>query len=219
MRILIVEDSAVDSLILRNILSHSGHAPTVVKSGEEALKELEAHPEIDLVLSDIFMPGMDGIQLLESMRQDPCLAHVPLMFTSGASEAETVHRAAALRPDGYMLKPFTEPSRVLARVEKAVQNAPVVMLDSNAIRSRTGLGSTGVKELLAGVTQEFTHVLEAATDPGHAVASTLKGLALSLGAERLLKAMDDSAAESWRVGGRIHRELRAVLNCVADSAA
>jgi len=220
MRILIVEDSAVDSLLLRNILSHGGYDPTVVGTGEDALGALESYPEISLVLADINMPGMDGIELLETMRKDPSLSAIPLIFVSGVSETETVHRAAALRPDGYVLKPFTEPSKVLDRVNGVARRAAVVVLEKDAVRVRTGLGPPEVKALFARVSQEVSGVLDVASKPEEEAEQALKKMADQIGAQRLLTALtEEKDAGAWSEGGRIRRELQAVLNCVAVHAA
>lgn len=219
MRILIAEDSPVDSLILGNILSRGGHDPVVARSGEEALEVLEDRPEIGLVLADIHMPGMSGIDLVAAMRSNSGLRDVRVIFVSGASEAETVHRAAALRPDGYILKPFNEPSMVLSRVDGVASSTPGVISSEDVIGDRTGLDAAGVKALLARVSEEFTGAVDPAAHPGAETAEALEGLARRVGAERLLLALAEGTPESWAAEGRIHRELRAVLNCVSQGAA
>lgn len=121
MTILIVEDAPVDAIVLRNIVSRAGHIPIVVGNGQDALGTLEERPEVVLVLADVHMPGMTGVELLGAMRDRPALAEVPVVFVSGAADAQTVQEAVSLRPVGYVLKPLNEPSRILDLVGQALE--------------------------------------------------------------------------------------------------
>ena len=66
MTVLVVDDDAAVAEFCRHVLSRAGHAVLVVTSGKEALAALDEH-EIDVVLSDVRMPGMDGVDLLRSI--------------------------------------------------------------------------------------------------------------------------------------------------------
>ncbi len=128
--ILIAEDSPVDALILRNIVEHTGHAAMLVSDGAEALSALKEHPDIQLVLADICMPELDGVALLKAMLADPKTVGIPVVFVTGVDEAEKVREAVSLRPAGYILKPLTEPSQILARIERLL-DAREVLVEQN----------------------------------------------------------------------------------------
>lgn len=218
MRILIAEDSAVDSILLRNMVKRTGHDAIVVGDGEAALQALKDHPEIGMALVDICLPGMTGIELVRTIRQDPLTADMPVLFASGVSESETVLQAAALRPDGYILKPFTEPSLVLRRIQQAEKRVKPVVLDEATVKQHTGLGPAGIRELRSQLQERLSQSLtEEGPTPDQALA--IRGLAHQLGAQRLLSAMDGQDPGGWGTGGWVRREAQAVLNCLEECAA
>jgi len=73
-------------------------------NGHEALLRLEEPPRVDLVMSDLYMPVMDGFGLVERMRAEPRLAAIPLLVIS-AGGADARDRAAELGVDVYLQKP------------------------------------------------------------------------------------------------------------------
>lgn len=106
--VLIVDDSASMRKIIRKTLSLSGfQVGTCVEAanGKEALEMLPQHP-VDLVLSDINMPEMNGVEFLWQLRQDARWKHLPVvMITTETSEA-IVKEAIELGARGYLRKPF-----------------------------------------------------------------------------------------------------------------
>jgi CheY-like chemotaxis protein len=122
-KILIAEDQPIDAIVIRNILEHAGHVARVVGNGRDALEALESDQEIAVVVADVRMPAMGGVELLRAMRERTAIAGIPVVFVSGAADAETVREAVGLGPAGYILKPVTEPSRVLDCVEQALRRS------------------------------------------------------------------------------------------------
>lgn len=106
--VLIVDDSASMRKIIRKTLSLSGfQVGTCVEAanGKEALEMLPQHP-VDLVLSDINMPEMNGVEFLWQLRQDARWKRLPVvMITTETSEA-IVKEAIELGARGYLRKPF-----------------------------------------------------------------------------------------------------------------
>ena len=80
LKILIAEDSPVDSLVLRNVLTRDGYEPVLVENGKAALQALEADPDIALAIVDMRMPEMDGLELVREMRSRPELESTPVLF-------------------------------------------------------------------------------------------------------------------------------------------
>ena len=78
MKVLVVDDQAQNRALLDALLKAQGHTVTTAGNGVEALEKLR-RLEIDLIVSDILMPKMDGYQLCQSCKQDDALASIPLM--------------------------------------------------------------------------------------------------------------------------------------------
>ena len=107
--VLIVDDSAAIRKILQRMLGQSGFPLGIVLEagdGVEALEKMK-NQSVNLVLSDINMPNMDGIQLLSELKANPEYRHVPvIMITTEGGEAK-VMEAVQLGAAGYVRKPFT----------------------------------------------------------------------------------------------------------------
>ncbi|MCU1237438.1 MAG: response regulator receiver protein [Candidatus Solibacter sp.] len=107
--ILVVDDSAAIRKILQRVLRQTGMAIRAIHEagdGQEALAVLADHP-VHLVLTDINMPKMDGLQLLASLKASPQLRNIPVvMITTEGGEAK-VGEAVKLGAAGYVRKPFT----------------------------------------------------------------------------------------------------------------
>jgi len=106
---MIVDDSAAIRKILKRVLDQAGLAlGVVIEAGDgiEALEKVKQQP-IHLILSDINMPNMDGIQLLTELKSKPESRHIPvIMITTEGGEAK-VMEAVQLGAAGYVRKPFT----------------------------------------------------------------------------------------------------------------
>jgi CheY-like chemotaxis protein len=84
MRVLLVDDNWVHLLILRKIFEKSSHEVFVAKNGREALQHLEFDADFHLILTDIMMPVMDGVEFLEHLKESPSTSEIPTIgFTAG----------------------------------------------------------------------------------------------------------------------------------------
>ena len=107
--VLVVDDSAAIRKILQRVLRGTGMAIRTIHEagdGQEALEVLNAH-KVDLVLTDINMPKMDGLQLLASMKGSAQWRHVPVMMITTEGGEAKVGEAVRLGASGYVRKPFT----------------------------------------------------------------------------------------------------------------
>lgn len=107
--VLVVDDSADIRKILTRVLAQTELAIGKVyeaSDGVEALKMMEART-VGLVLSDINMPNLDGLQLLISVRSRPEWSGIPVIMISADGQQERVMEAVQMGAHGYIRKPFT----------------------------------------------------------------------------------------------------------------
>ena len=113
--LLVVDDNEDNRYTLTQRLKRLGHANvTIAQNGREALALLRARP-FDLVLLDIMMPELNGYQVLEQLKADEQLRHVPVIMISAVDEMESVIRCVELGAEDYLQKPFN-PTLLRARI-------------------------------------------------------------------------------------------------------
>jgi PAS domain S-box-containing protein len=119
-RIMVVEDESIVALQIQEGLVGAGYdVPAVVSTGKDALKQA-GETEPDLILMDITLKGeMDGIQTASLLRD---MYDIPVIYLTAYSDDETVERAKITEPYGYILKPLSEKSLILA-IEMTLQKA------------------------------------------------------------------------------------------------
>jgi two-component system chemotaxis response regulator CheY len=104
-RILVVEDSPVVRQTIRAALETDGHQVAESSDAEQALASLKtAAPE--LVITDVYMSGMDGIDLVRAIRALPDFRFIPILVLTTESEEEMKQRGRAAGATGWMVKPF-----------------------------------------------------------------------------------------------------------------
>ena len=107
--ILIVEDSATTRSLIRAVIEEVGDFNIVEAStGFEALKLLPTQ-EIDLVVTDINMPDINGLELINFVKSNPRYAHIPLIIVTTERSEEDKKRGIALGAAAYVTKPFKAP--------------------------------------------------------------------------------------------------------------
>jgi two-component system cell cycle response regulator len=116
--ILIVEDDAVVRVMLAAQLQSAGHTVSNAKHGKEALEILQC-TEIDLVLLDLWMPEMGGLETLRSMKADPTLTDIPVIMVSGVSDLAHASECIEHGAEDYLCKPVDE-DELLACVRESL---------------------------------------------------------------------------------------------------
>lgn len=107
--------------------SKNGYDVVTSQGPEEALKNLRADVDgnstPDILLLDVVMPGMDGLQLLDVIRKEKLAEKSVIMMLTNQSLSEDIDRAKNLNVDGYIIKAMTIPSEVLTEVNKIYAEA------------------------------------------------------------------------------------------------
>lgn len=104
-RILAVEDNAVYAKLYQAVVGAAGHDVTVCEDGPSALETM-ATASFDLVLMDLYLPGMDGFEVTQSIRATPGLADLPIIAISAATESGIDEKVAAAGCNTLLGKPF-----------------------------------------------------------------------------------------------------------------
>ena len=107
-RFLVVDDFSTMRRIVRNLLKELGFTNVEeAEDGAVALQRLKAGGGIDFVVTDWNMPNMDGLTLLQSIRADANLKHLPVLMITAEAKKENIIAAAQAGASGYIVKPFT----------------------------------------------------------------------------------------------------------------
>lgn len=115
--ILIVEDSATTRALIRAVIDELGDYETVeAGSGFEALKMLPQQ-EYDLIITDINMPDINGLELINFVRNNPRYNHLPIIIVSTERSEEDKKRGMALGATAYVTKPFKS-----SELQEIIQN-------------------------------------------------------------------------------------------------
>ncbi len=117
--ILVVDDVAGNRELLSRRLSREGHSVTTADGGTSAL-ELLGEREFDLVLLDVLMPDMNGIEVLRRLKADGSRRHMPVIMISGLDDADAVARCIESGADDYLPKPFN-PVFLKARINAVLE--------------------------------------------------------------------------------------------------
>lgn len=104
-RVLVVDDNEANRDLLARRVRRQGHTVTVAEDGIRAL-ELMGQEPFDLVLLDIMMPKMNGYQVLEHLKHDPNLRHIPVIVISAVDDINSVVECIELGAEDYLPKPF-----------------------------------------------------------------------------------------------------------------
>jgi adenylate cyclase len=111
---LVVDDDAMNRMVLQRSLEREGHAVRVAANGRAALELLRSEP-FDIVLLDVLMPEMDGLELLELIQSDDELRATPVIMISALEDMASVVRCIELGAEDYLPKPF-DPVLLRARI-------------------------------------------------------------------------------------------------------
>jgi len=128
--ILVVEDEQDIQELIRYNLTKEGYRVTVVATGEEALWAVHGDPP-GLVLLDLMLPGIDGLEVARQLKSDPTTRGVPLIILTAKGDEADVVSGLEIGADDYVPKPFS-PRVLIARIRAVLRRATQEPADDNA---------------------------------------------------------------------------------------
>ena len=106
LRVLVVDDSMTVRQQVGRALTQAGFEVLGATDGVDALEKLAVTKDVALVVCDVNMPRMDGLQFLEALRADATIARIPVVMLTTEGQAERIQKAKALGAKAWLLKPF-----------------------------------------------------------------------------------------------------------------
>jgi two-component system phosphate regulon response regulator PhoB len=135
--VLIVEDDGDILELVRYNLSKNGFAVRCVTRGEEALKAVHSEPP-DLVLLDLMLPGVDGLEVCRLLKRDAGTQHVPVVMLTAKGEESDIVTGLEVGAEDYITKPFS-PKVLVARVRAVLRRKAREVVDESSSFSIHGL--------------------------------------------------------------------------------
>ncbi|UCH14429.1 MAG: response regulator [Bacteroidales bacterium] len=118
-KILIVDDSESIRDVVNYTLETNGHNVLVGIDGKDAMKHLNGQ-HIDLIITDLYMPNMDGISLIKHIRQNESYKRTPILFLTTESQQDKKMEAKSAGATGWIVKPFI-PENLISVINKVLR--------------------------------------------------------------------------------------------------
>ena len=217
-RILVVDDTDFNREVMTRILERDGHVVETAEDGREALDKLQTGT-YDMVLLDVMMPHVDGIQVIEAMHGDERLRRLPVVMLSALNEQESIVRCIQLGAQDYLPKPINQ-QLLKARIQACLEKKRLHDLEQQYTLRVESISAQlqAANEQLRRANQLKTRFLATAA---HDLKNPLGGLLLL--ADRLR--MDAEAGtqgtaipgQARRIGEVVQRMLH-IINSLLDTA-
>ena len=121
--ILVIEDEPDILEVIEYNLAREGYRVKTAREGDEGLKRARRNSP-DLVLLDVMLPGIDGIELCKHLKRDPITRSIPVMMVTAKSEEADMVLGLGVGADDYITKPFS-PRQLVARVQAVLRRGPL----------------------------------------------------------------------------------------------
>jgi len=128
-KVLLIEDDALLCWLLEKILKNK-YDVTVMNDGQQAWSWLTSDNIPDLIVSDLKMPSLSGLELLENLSMSETLKNIPIIIHSGYEDAGKRKKCLDLGAFSYLVKPF-EPEYLVSEVERAIESRNENILAGN----------------------------------------------------------------------------------------
>ena len=121
-KILVVEDDPDIMRILTHALSAVGHQVVPAYGGEDAIRKVKAQ-KFDLVLTDLSMPKISGVEVIQAIKSDLATQHIPVLAVTAHVSDSIAQSAGQVGCDGYISKPFS-PKQLVQEIQKYLKPSP-----------------------------------------------------------------------------------------------
>ncbi|MBF0205192.1 MAG: response regulator [Desulfamplus sp.] len=160
--ILIVDDEEDILELVKYNLEKEGYKTLSAFTGEDALK-LATDIQPDLIVLDLMLPGMDGLEVTQILRKDGLTAHIPIVMLTAKGEESDIVRGLELGANDYMSKPFS-PRELVARIRAILRRIPS---QSDTVKSSDDRGYTIVAYTNSGemIIDHGRHIVKIADNP------------------------------------------------------
>ena len=115
-KILVVDDSITARKIIVNALAESEWEIIEAQDGNDGLEKLKAHPEIKVIFSDINMPWLNGLEMVEKIKENDALAQIPICMLTTETSPESLEKAKSLGVNAFLVKPVQQ-AQLLAVID------------------------------------------------------------------------------------------------------
>lgn len=115
-KILIVEDDKFLRELISRKLQREGFEISEAVDGEEGERKIKEEKP-DLVLLDLILPGMDGFEVLSRVKQDPEVAHIPVIILSNLGQKEEIEKGLKLGAIDYLVKAHFTPAEIIEKIK------------------------------------------------------------------------------------------------------
>lgn len=205
MQILVVEDNAVSAKWLESSLEKYGYYTVVARTGKEAIEYLKSFSGIELIILDLMMPEMDGLDFLMALRLHPEWRKIPVIVTTGLADMETVKKAAEMGCADYVVKPIDMP-RLLERIRKSSDLRKSILQNSSSNPSETEINPKQfdqmAREFVRQLGGEIARLEQSLQDPNPDLIPELVNLSEGLtvlGMDRVKNILDRLAKEGKKM--------------------
>ncbi|MCW5891606.1 MAG: response regulator transcription factor [bacterium] len=210
MSILVVEDNPLSATVLETHLSRQGWDVLHAADGRAALEVLERAPDVELLITDIQMPQLDGLELITLIRARAEWKTLPILVATARASAELVTRVAMLGVRHMAVKPFNVP-QIVQQVREVLRTEAPTLRPRQQVQVALGVDETayrgllrGFADLVAGRLVELEAALAGGPASTAAVGSGLVELRESAslaGADRVVVAIDGVLAAARGTSG------------------
>jgi two-component system phosphate regulon response regulator PhoB len=135
--VLVVDDEEDILELVRYNLVRGGFDVTCVATGEEALKKAKADSP-DLILLDLMLPGVDGLEVCNILKREPKTSHIPIVMLTAKGEEADIVSGLELGADDYITKPFS-PRILVARVKAVLRRKAKTPIDVTTVIKRADM--------------------------------------------------------------------------------
>ena len=159
MNVLIVEDNPISARVLEHTLDKHGYETYTASDGSIAMEYLEAHPEVDLVITDLVMPNIDGAELVRNIKARPEWCELPVVVCTSVKSVNVSQALSSAQGCKYVFKPIRADSLMQKIKEVVAQRRPILQTPEQTM-SEIGMDFQGFLEVLDAFVKQVDNTIQ-----------------------------------------------------------